>query len=177
MQRINLMAPINPLGYGVVGFNVTKELSKTNEVSLFPIGNPEVATQEEADVIKSCIQNQQIFESKSPCLRIWHQFAMAEQIGNGLRCGFPIFELDTFNENEKYHLDSLEKIFVCSQWAKEVIVNSIKATIIDLNRDNQLDSDKYWKFKWFEQPSIHGRGSWTFTFSLPYMTWYNNIFN
>lgn len=48
---------------------------------------------------------------------------------------------------------------------------------IDLNRDNQLDSDKYWKFKWFEQPSIYGRGSWTFTFSLPYMTWYKNILN
>ena len=50
MQKINLMAPINPLGYGVVGFNVTKELSKANEVSLFPIGNPEVTTQEEADL-------------------------------------------------------------------------------------------------------------------------------
>jgi hypothetical protein len=46
---------------------------------------------------------------------------------------------------------------------------------IDLNRDNQLDSNKYWKFKWFEEPSIYGRGSWTFTFSLPYKEWRDNI--
>lgn len=47
---------------------------------------------------------------------------------------------------------------------------------MNLNRDNQLDSNKYWKFKWFEEPSIYGRGSWTFTFSLPYMAWYKSIF-
>jgi hypothetical protein len=60
---------------------------------------------------------------------------------------------------------------------KHDIHNDGELVTADLNRDNQLDSDKYWKFKWFEQPSIHGRGSWTFTFSLPYMTWYKNIFN
>jgi hypothetical protein len=47
---------------------------------------------------------------------------------------------------------------------------------IDLNRDNQLDSNKYWKFKWFEEPNIYGKGSWTFTFALPYTEWWDNIF-
>ena len=121
------MAPINSLGYGVVGLNITKELSKTNTVSLFPIGNPEVSTQEDADAVQQCIKNQTTFEAKAPCLRVWHQFAMAEQIGNGLRCGLPIFELDAFNENEIHHLNSLDKIFVCSEWAKEVVIDNTNA--------------------------------------------------
>ena len=125
MSKINLMAPINPLGYGVVGLNVCKELSKNTSISLFPIGNPEVTTQEDAELIQELLKNQPAFDAKAPCLRVWHQFSMAEQIGNGLRCGFPIFELDAFNENEIHHLNSLEKIFVCSQWAKEVVVNVV----------------------------------------------------
>ena len=52
MSKINLMAPINPLGYGVVGLNVCKELSKNTSISLFPIGNPEVTTQEDAELIQ-----------------------------------------------------------------------------------------------------------------------------
>ena len=58
MNPINIMAPVNPLGYGVVGLNIVKELSKSNSVSLFPIGNPEVTTQEDATIIQECIKNQ-----------------------------------------------------------------------------------------------------------------------
>ena len=122
---MNLMAPVNPLGYGVVGLNLAKELNKITNVSLFPIGNIDVSTEEDAVAIKACVENQESFIAKSPCLRVWHQFSMAEQIGNGLRAGFPIFELDYFNEKERHHLNSLDKIFVCSQWAKEVVVNMV----------------------------------------------------
>ena len=125
--KINIMAPINSLGYGVVGLNVSKGLAKNAEVSLFPIGNPEVSTQEDASAIQSCIKNQTSFDAKAPCLRVWHQFAMAEQIGNGLRCGLPIVELDAFNENEIHHLNSLDKIFVCSEWAKQVVIDNTNA--------------------------------------------------
>jgi glycosyltransferase involved in cell wall biosynthesis len=124
MDKINLMAPINSLGYGVAGLNITKKLSEVSEVSLFPIGNPDVNTEEDAGIVQQCIQNQESFDAKSPCLRLWHQFSMAEQIGNGLRCGFPIFELDKFNEKEIHHLSSLDKIFVCSKWASDVIKNN-----------------------------------------------------
>lgn len=125
MRPINVMAPVNSLGYGVAGLNITKELSKACEVSLFPIGNPEITTQEDAEIIQRCVNNQESFDAKSPCLRVWHQFSMAEQIGNGLRCGFPIFELDKFNNKELHHLSSLDKIFVCSEWAKEIITSQL----------------------------------------------------
>ena len=41
---INIIAPVNSLGYGVVGINVVKYLSKIAKVSLWPIGNPEIST-------------------------------------------------------------------------------------------------------------------------------------
>ena len=47
----------------------------------------------------------------------------------------------------------------------------------DLNRDNQLQSNKYWKFKWSEEQTIYGRGSWTFTFSFPFDEWWDNLYN
>ena len=37
-MNINYLAPINKLGYGVVGTNIYSELIKNNNVSLFPIG-------------------------------------------------------------------------------------------------------------------------------------------
>jgi len=132
---INVMAPINPLGYGVAGLNITKALSKLCDVALFPIGDVEVTSQEDADAVKLCLENKNKFDAKAPCVRIWHQFSMAEQIGNGLRCGFPIFELDAFNDVELHHLNSLDKIFVCSEWAKEVVHQNL------YNHYKRLDLD------------------------------------
>lgn len=138
MNPINLMAPVNSLGYGVVGLNAVKELSNKSEVSLFPIGGIEVTSQQDADIIKSCVDKQDLFDPKAPCLRIWHQFSMAEQIGNGLRCGFPIFELDQFNKKELHHLNSLDKVFVCSNWAKEVVSSQLYNTYKRLDLNNNI---------------------------------------
>ena len=44
MKKLNLVAPINTLGYGVVGFNLLKYLSQEVDVALFPIGNIDVQT-------------------------------------------------------------------------------------------------------------------------------------
>tara|TARA_R100000329_G_scaffold111187_1_gene91341 strand:+ start:355 stop:1431 length:1077 start_codon:yes stop_codon:yes gene_type:complete len=135
---INVMAPINPLGYGVAGLNITKALSKLCDVALFPIGDVEVTSQEDADAVKLCLENKNKFDAKAPCVRIWHQFSMAEQIGNGLRCGFPIFELDAFNDVELHHLNSLDKIFVCSEWAKEVVHQNLYSHYKRLDLDSNI---------------------------------------
>jgi glycosyltransferase involved in cell wall biosynthesis len=50
---------------------------------------------------------------------------MSQFVGRGKRIGFPIFELDTFNDIEKHHLSSLDHLFVCSNWAKGVVEENI----------------------------------------------------
>lgn len=126
MNNINLMAPINKLGYGVVGLNILKSLIKNNiNVTLFPIGQFEITNKEDNEIIKNAIDNQKSFDRNIPSLRIWHQSGMAESIGSGTRIGFPIFELNQFNDLEKQHLSSLDKILVTSKWAKNIIIDQI----------------------------------------------------
>jgi glycosyltransferase involved in cell wall biosynthesis len=125
MNKINIVAPINQLGYGVTGLNVVKQLSETLEVSLFPIGQPQISNQQDADIISQCVSNARLLDFNAPCVKIWHQNDMGQFAGNGLRVGFPIFELNKFNHIEKHHLLSLDKIFVCSYWAKAVIMEDI----------------------------------------------------
>ena len=124
-MKINLQAPINQLGYGVAGLNILKALQNKAEVSLFPIGQPQVTNQQDATAVRKGIEVASTFDSNAPCIKIWHQNQMAERIGSGKFIGFPIFELDTFNSMEKHHLSSCEHLFVCSEWAKQVCLNNL----------------------------------------------------
>jgi glycosyltransferase involved in cell wall biosynthesis len=120
MKDLNLITPINQLGYGIAGTNIAKHLAQKCNLSLFPIKPIQVTTQEDADVVKRCIMNSANFNKEAPCLKIWHQHDMAEFVGKDKHIGFPFFELDSFNQPEKHHLNSLDELFVASQWAKNI---------------------------------------------------------
>ena len=132
---MNIISPINQLGYGVTGLNIVKALRKMQPVSLWPIGQPQVTNEEDSFVVRDSINNSHLFEEDDPCIRIWHQHDMAQFVGRGTKIGFPIFELDQFSAIERHHLNSVDRLFVCSQWAKKVCIeNGIKpkqATIHD----------------------------------------------
>jgi glycosyltransferase involved in cell wall biosynthesis len=121
---INLMCPVNDLGYGICGFNIFKELAnQKHNISLFPIG-PIQTEERYAQLITECINNQDTYNSKAPSLRIFHQNRLAESVGRGERIGFPIFELNQFTDVEKNHLTNCDKLFVCSEWAKKVVADN-----------------------------------------------------
>ena len=124
-MRINLQAPINQLGYGVAGLNILKALQSKAEVSLFPIGQPQITNQEDATAVRKGMEVASTFDPNAPCIKIWHQNQMAERIGSGKFIGFPIFELDVFNSQEKHHLSSCDGLMVCSEWAKQVCLNNL----------------------------------------------------
>jgi len=140
---LNVVSPINQLGYGVAGLNICKELDRISPVSLFPISQPTVTSQEDFDIIQDMIRNSKKPDFDAPCLRIWHQHDMSQFVGRGEKIGFPIFELDSFNEIEKHHLSWLDKIFVCSNWAKDVILKEInipenKVFVVPLGVDRSI---------------------------------------
>lgn len=124
-MRINLQAPINQLGYGVAGLNILKALQDKAEVSLFPIGQPQVTNEADHNAVLRSVDIAKFYDPNAPCIKIWHQNQMAERIGSGKFIGFPIFELDVFNSMEKHHLSSCEHLFVCSEWAKKVCLNNL----------------------------------------------------
>ena len=132
-MNINLTAPINDLGYGVAGLNILKSLVRNGcRVSYWPIGQANPRTQEDADIINECMANAQLFDSQAPSLRLWHQHDMSHHVGHGIKVGFPIFELNKFSELEKHHLDSLDKIIVCSEWAKTVVEKEVSGSHVDV---------------------------------------------
>ncbi len=132
-MNINLSAPANPLGYGVVGLNVLKSLyEKDHRVAFWPIGNVE-CDESDAPMIHETIANQSSYDNKAPSLRIWHQHDLAQHVGKGKNCAFPIFELDTFTDRELWHLSQQDTIFTCSKWAAEIVIDSIRKN--DVMRD------------------------------------------
>lgn len=122
-KKFNLVSGISQLSYGLVGLNILKELSNRDyKVSLWPLGGIE-APIEDHDLIKESLNNARYYDCNSPSLRIWHQFSQDLHPGRQ-RVGFPIFELDQFNPNEHCHLSQLDKIVVCSQWAKNICIKN-----------------------------------------------------
>ena len=140
MNNINLIAPINQLGYGVAGLNILKSLkTQCDVVSLFPIGQPQVTNGEDAQAVSESIEHAHFFDPDAPCIKIWHQNDMAQFVGRGDHIGFPIFELDTFNELETHHLRSVDRLFVTSEWAKSVTKSiGVPVDVIPLGVDADL---------------------------------------
>tara|TARA_B100001564_G_scaffold359340_1_gene380719 strand:+ start:3081 stop:4154 length:1074 start_codon:yes stop_codon:yes gene_type:complete len=140
---INIISPINPLGYGVAGLNITKELAKEKDIALWIMGQPSVTNQEDANILKQCLQNASMPDFNAPCLKIWHQNDMSQFVGRGERVGFPFFELDEFTDIEKHHLNSLDKLFVSSSWAKNIAASQLslpedKIFVVPLGVDSSI---------------------------------------
>jgi glycosyltransferase involved in cell wall biosynthesis len=142
---INLMTPINSLGYGVAGLNIYKSLLELTDVGLWVIGGPEVYSPEDYQLLQRGFSTARMWDNKAPCVKIWHQHDMAQFAGRGKRIGFPFFELDKFTKQEIHSLNSLDSIFVTSQWAKEIILSetSIKEVgVVRLGVDQNIFSLK-----------------------------------
>ena len=73
-KSINLQCPINQMGYGQAGYNISKELCRRNiDVTIFPIGFIDDVLDIEL-IEPSFIQyNFNNFNKNSPSIKIWHQ--------------------------------------------------------------------------------------------------------
>lgn len=129
---INIFAPINSLGYGVAGYNILKTLySLYPSTTLYPIGPIENIDIHEC--VSATIANQKQHNKDFPCVKIWHQHDLQTRIGSGRYFGFPIFELDQFSEKEVVSLHHCDNIFVCSEWAKQVISDNTHFSDMDIH--------------------------------------------
>lgn len=127
--NINFSAPINQLGYGVAGLNLSKVLSEAGHtVSLFTISNID-APEAYHEMLKPLIANSRWPDFHAPSIRLWHQHDMSQFVGRGPKIGFPIFELDRLVDLEKHHLGHCDYWFVCSQWAKDILVKDLTETL------------------------------------------------
>jgi len=140
-MKINLQCPINQLGYGIVSINIFKEFIKENAVSLWPIG-PIDCDEDLILPLKNSIFSASFFDKNAPSLKIWHQWDMALNPGKGKHAGLTFFEIDPISKVDVHSLNSLDKIFVSSNWAKSICetsgVDSSKIYVMPLGIDKDL---------------------------------------
>tara|TARA_R110002020_G_scaffold194354_8_gene395127 strand:+ start:3899 stop:4966 length:1068 start_codon:yes stop_codon:yes gene_type:complete len=141
---INITAPINNLGYGIASFNIIKQLINMKEdVILHPIGP--IDQMVDGDFLQGIIKkfNKDDLRLDVPSVKIWHQNDIHTHIGKGSHIGFPIFELDRFTDVEICSMKHNDKIFVCSEWAKNIIekesyLSHIDVHVVPLGVDSSL---------------------------------------
>lgn len=128
---ISVYGPVNNLSYGLVTTNIVHNLMELGqEVQLYPINphNIECEPQYQHN-IQNAISLSQFFID-CPAIKIWHQWEHSVFPKNTKRIGYPIFELDTLTEFERHNLNSLDLLFVCTEWAAKVCRdNNIKTKI------------------------------------------------
>ena len=126
MKKLNLFAPINTLGYGVVATNILKTFYDQDiDIALALIGSAD-AEAIEPSIIQECVNKYRVFDNfnNAPCLKIWHEFDLAQRVGAGPYFAFPFFEINQLDQKRINHLSSVDGIIVASEWAKEVIANA-----------------------------------------------------
>ena len=141
---VNLSCILGRLSYGICGINFLKQLDALDlNVALFPIGIEPEVYQENQDLINRCLKNADNYSRQASSLRIQQQFDLASHIGKGKHIAFPIFELNRFTQRELSHLRNQDKIVVCSDWAKQIllennILNDIDIHVVPLGVDRSI---------------------------------------
>src|SRR5262249_42982800 len=122
-MNINLSTPINRLGYGVVGLNLLKALSRHHEVALWPIGKVEASVADRA-VFEAARARTGRFDPGAPSVRTYHPWDLAQHVGKGKHCGLPIFELTHFSPEELHHLKAQDLVLTPSRWGAGVLADN-----------------------------------------------------
>lgn len=132
-MEINLVAPINLSSYGYTSLMLLQELQRAgHDVNLSIISQMQVENQEQQQHVMRAVQQAQQFSYDAPCVRLWHQHDMTYFMGRGPHIGFPIFELRQLTEVELYNLDYCDRLFVPSEWAKQVVEEHLPHKQVDV---------------------------------------------
>jgi len=121
---LRLFTSLSNTGYGLAGINITKELIKRGKPpSLVSPSKLRPQLCEESLELKSLVEESLFKESPGETyIKLWHQNDLFEKWADcGRYIGWPIFELDTFTDLEQASLKCPDELFVCSEWAKEII--------------------------------------------------------
>ncbi len=119
---LHLIAPFQRTGYGVTGAYLLGALLDLDvPVSFFPMGAVDRSITE-VPGLDAALTAQDTFDPWAPSVRLAQQFDLALHVGRGPRVGFPIFESTRFTPRERHHLRAQDRLLVCSEWARGVVL-------------------------------------------------------
>lgn len=130
---MHFIAPFCRTGYGIAGAHLLRALMlRGAPVSFFPLGAVDTSILPFAGITEA-LARQDNYDATAPSVRLSQQFDLALHVGSGPRVGFPIFELTKFSARERHHLGSQDRLLVCSEWARGVLLeNGVWKTPIDI---------------------------------------------
>jgi glycosyltransferase involved in cell wall biosynthesis len=124
-MNLNLITSLDPTGYGYAGRSILNELTSAGvKVAVFSLSYSVPTTDDPQESVRRGLANAGSYDASAPCVRIAQARSLAEHVGRGKHVGFPIFELDRFDDGEIHHLKQLDAILVCSNWAAGVAASS-----------------------------------------------------
>ena len=152
LKNLVFAGPINNLGYGVFFVNLAEnliELCNKENIDIGIISNSK--TIKVSDALERKLIDSRIFNFKCPTIFLYHLHGLHNMCG-GYRVGFPIFELDEFSATEINSIKNTDELWVCSNWAKNIIKskspNKIVRVIpggVDRTIFNEIDEFKNYK--------------------------------
>ncbi len=125
-MKLNLFCPINKTSYGYCSLNILKSLHKKEHetfLHLIDFDQTPFLTRLDSDIVSEATNKASYYPYDLPCLKIWHQFDMKVRIGKGLFAGMTFFEVDRLTPFEIHSLKVLDKVLVCSHWAKQICLD------------------------------------------------------
>ena len=149
MRILNVIGPINNLSYGNICCNLVDNLVKQGvKVCLKPIGGINYIDDHLVKSVKTSLENPQ--DEISSNLIIWHHNQLSQfKKENCLNIGFPIFEIDKFDENDVKNLNGMNNIFVTCNWYAKILKNYTDRPIdiVNLGVNEKLFNGKISKKK------------------------------
>jgi len=132
-RELHFIAPYCRTGYGIAGAQLLRALLRRGaSVNFFPLGAPDASVLPMRGLQES-MARQDRFDANAPSVRLAQKFDLAMHVGRGPRIGFPIFELSRFTAREKHHLGAQDRVLVCSEWARGILLeNGLYRTPIDI---------------------------------------------
>lgn len=130
MKKLNFIAPLNPLSFGQVSYNILRELFNRDdiEVAYIPIGNidlsPYSPSQEFVDKLNQALSKKYSFLSE-PSLRLWHFSDGGEcRHGVGPNYLFTFHETSEITEFERNVAKVPNRVIVSSSYTRSNLLNS-----------------------------------------------------
>ena len=163
---MNIKAPLNMLlGYGHVSLNIIKALYNLGEpISLFPMGQPNLTTFDNELVQELVNERYNKFSVNDTSLTIFHEFTFYDALQSKKEIiGFPFFEIDELDAPRLKSLECVDKLFLASNWAKQIVDQHLKIPIdivplgVDTNIFYPSDKQKDGPYKFFTVGKIEKR--------------------
>lgn len=127
MNDIILTAPYTyNTSYGMVANSLS---CCVPSLKLNPIGgnievDPKISKYKD---LKNRVATPQELAGKNISVVLFHQNLLDQHpAGAEIKIGFPIFELNKFREDEVQSINNQDYLFICSQWAKKIVLDNTK---------------------------------------------------